>query len=172
MKKNKWTIENIKKSDIKIITILSLQTLLCLSLFFSGLFSNTDTILMLEALLLLVLIIPLSITKVKDLEDSFAIKRIKDDMEQLKKESEENISKSNNIPMNWEGQNNVLTDMFRQAKNRGYLTNSIPEIAYFLKENFSCFDKTKLSTIETQLKNSSSSANSIPKEEKRIKLEK
>ncbi len=172
MKKNKWTIENIKKSDIKIITILSLQTLLCLSLFFSGLFSNTDTILMLEALLLLVLIIPLLITKVKDLEDSFAIKRIKDDMEQLKKESEENISKSNNIPMNWEGQNNVLTDMFRQAKNRGYLTNSIPEIAYFLKENFSCFDKTKLSTIETQLKNSSSSANSIPKEEKRIKLEK
>lgn len=172
MEKNKWTIENIKKSDIKIIAILLLQTLLCLYLFFYGLFSNTDTILMLEALLLLALIIPLLITKVKDLEDSFTIKRIKDDMEQLKKESKENISKSNNIPMNWEGQNNVLTDMFRQAKNKGYLTNSIPDIALFLKENFSCFEKTKLSTIETQLKNNTSSANSIPKEEKRIRLEK
>ena len=73
--------------------------------------------------------------------------------------------------MNWEGQNNVLTDMFRQAKNRGYLTNSIPEIASFLKDNFSCFEKTKLSTIETQLKNNNSSANAIPKDEKRIKLE-
>jgi hypothetical protein len=79
--------------------------------------------------------------------------------------------KKDNIIMNWEGQNNVLTDMFRQAKNRGYLTNSIPEIASFLKDNFSCFEKTKLSTIETQLKNNNSSANAIPKDEKRIKLE-
>lgn len=68
-------------------------------------------------------------------------------------------------------QNNVLTDMFRQAKNKGYLTNSIPDIAIFLKENFSCFANTKLSTIETQLKNNSSSANAFPKEEKRIKID-
>lgn len=79
--------------------------------------------------------------------------------------------KEEKIILNWEGQNNVLTDIFRQAKNRGYLVNSIPDIAIFLKENFSCFAKTKLSTIETQLKNNNSSANAIPKEEKRIKIE-
>lgn len=76
----------------------------------------------------------------------------------------------NNL-MNWKGQNNVLTDMFREAKNKGYLTNSIPDVALFLKTNFSCFNKTKLSTIEGLLKNNTSSANSIPKEEKRIKIE-
>lgn len=84
---------------------------------------------------------------------------------------EEDVVKGNRVMMNWEGQNNVLTDMFRQAKNRGYLTNSIPDIAMFLKENFTCFVNTKLSTIETQLKNNNSSANTFPKEEKRIKLE-
>ncbi|MFQ7265780.1 MAG: hypothetical protein ACLRPS_02680 [Paraprevotella clara] len=80
------------------------------------------------------------------------------------------LIKRNGVIMNWKGQNNVLTDMFRQAKNKGYLINSIPDIALFLKENFSCFANTKLSTIETQLKNNSSSANAFPKEEKRIKI--
>lgn len=79
--------------------------------------------------------------------------------------------KEEKIILNWEGQNNVLTDMFRQARNRGYLTNSIPEVAMFLKDNFSCFANTKLSTIEGQLKNNSSSANAFPKEEKRIKID-
>ena len=77
--------------------------------------------------------------------------------------AEELINK-NEVIMNWKGQNNVLTDMFRQAKNKGYLTNSLPDIAIFLKENFSCFANTKLSTIETQLKNNNSSANDYPKE--------
>lgn len=84
--------------------------------------------------------------------------------------AEELINK-NEVIMNWKGQNNVLTDMFRQAKNKGYLTNSLPDIAIFLKENFSCFANTKLSTIETQLKNNNSSANAFPKEEKRIKID-
>lgn len=84
---------------------------------------------------------------------------------------EKDVVKGNRAMMNWEGQNNVLTDMFRQAKNRGYLTNSIPDIAMFLKENFTCFANTKLSTIETQLKNNNSSANTFPKEEKRIKID-
>ncbi len=83
----------------------------------------------------------------------------------------EELIKKNGVTMNWEGQNNVLTDMFRQAKNKGYLTNSLPDIAIFLKENFSCFANTKLSTIETQLKNNNSSANAFPKEEKRIKID-
>ncbi len=86
------------------------------------------------------------------------------------KDEAEDMIKGNKVVMNWEGQNNVLTDMFRQAKNKGYLTNSLPDIAIFLKENFSCFANTKLSTIETQLKNNSSSANAFPKEEKRIKI--
>lgn len=85
--------------------------------------------------------------------------------------TEKDVVKGNRVMMNWEGQNNVLTDMFRQAKNRGYLTNSIPDIAMFLKENFTCFANTKLSTIETQLKNNNSSANPFPKEEKRIKMD-
>lgn len=88
-------------------------------------------------------------------------------------ENEDEIKEStkrSGVAMHWGGQSNVLTDMFRQAKNKGYLTNSLPDIAIFLKENFSCFANTKLSTIETQLKNNSSSANAFPKEEKRIKI--
>lgn len=94
------------------------------------------------------------------------------DKDHIAKEDEaKELIKKNGVTMNWEGQNNVLTDMFRQAKNKGYLTNSLPDIAIFLKENFSCFANTKLSTIETQLKNNSSSANAFPKEEKRIKID-
>lgn len=73
--------------------------------------------------------------------------------------------------LHWTGQNNVLTDIFRQSKNKGYITNSLPEIAQFLKNGFDCFANTKLSTIEGMLKNNSSSANAIPKEEKRIQVE-
>jgi len=87
-----------------------------------------------------------------------------------KDNTKKDVVKGNRVMMNWEGQSNVLTDMFRQAKNRGYLLNSIPDIAIFLKENFTCFANTKLSTIETQLKNNTSSANAFPKEEKRIKV--
>lgn len=94
------------------------------------------------------------------------------DKDYIAKEDEaKELIKKNIVTMNWEGQNNVLTDMFRQAKNRGYLTNSLPDIAIFLKENFSCFANTKLSTIEGQLKNNSSSANAFPKEEKRIRID-
>lgn len=73
--------------------------------------------------------------------------------------------------LHWVGQKNVLTDMFREAKNRGYITNSLPEITQFLKEGFDCFTNTKLSTIEGMLKNNNSSANAVPKEEKRIQVE-
>lgn len=89
----------------------------------------------------------------------------------FEKNSECAHKKEEKIILNWEGQNNVLTDMFRQAKNRGYLTNSNPDIAMFLKENFTCFANTKLSTIEGQLRNNSSSANAFPREEKRIKID-
>ncbi|WP_418569846.1 hypothetical protein [Parabacteroides johnsonii] len=73
--------------------------------------------------------------------------------------------------LHWTGQNNVLADMFRQAKNKGYITNSLSEIAQFLKNGFDCYANTKLSTIEGTLKNNNSSANAVPKEEKRIQVE-
>lgn len=73
--------------------------------------------------------------------------------------------------LHWCGQKNVLTDIFRQAKNKNYITNSLPEIAQFLKSGFDCFANTKLSTIEGMLKNNNSSANAVPKEEKRIQVE-
>lgn len=88
------------------------------------------------------------------------------------KEKNENDDQCINMPtLHWCGQKNVLTDIFRQAKNKNYITNSLPEIAQFLKRGFDCFVNTKLSTIETMLKNNSSSANAIPKEEKRIQVE-
>ena len=73
--------------------------------------------------------------------------------------------------LNWKGQKNVLTDVFREMKNRGYLSNPIPEVARFLKANFGCFEDVKQSTIEGMLKNNNSSSNAIPKEEKRIKID-
>ena len=76
-----------------------------------------------------------------------------------------------NLLLHWCGQKNVLTDMLRQAKNKDYITNSLPEIAQFLKNGFDCFANTKLSTIEGMLKNNSSSANERPMEGKRIQIE-
>ena len=55
-------------------------------------------------------------------------------------------------------------------KNKGYLTNSIPDVALFLKTNFDCFRNVKQSTIEGMLKNNDSAPNAIPKEEKRPKF--
>lgn len=88
------------------------------------------------------------------------------------KEKNENEDQCLNMPtLHWGGQKNVLADIFRQSKNKGYITNSLPEIAQFLKSGFDCFANTQLSTIEGMLKNNSSSANAIPKEEKRIQVE-
>ena len=75
------------------------------------------------------------------------------------------------IKLNWTGQKNVLTDAFRQMKNKGYLTNSIPDVANFLKSNFDCFENTKQSTIRGMLKNNDTAPNAIPKEEKRINID-
>ena len=85
------------------------------------------------------------------------------------KQSEKDLPKIS--VLNWIGQKNVLTDAFRQMKNKGYLTNSIPETANFLKTNFDCFKNTKQSTIEGMLKNNDSAPNAVPKEEKRIKID-
>lgn len=169
MEKKKRTIEEIKK-DAKIYDIVTwLMFFLAVFYILILCYFETELKLIVRVLPLPLLIIPMLGNRQKNVDDVIAMKELRKDLEQHKKVDEENVS--NSIIMNWEGQNNVLTDMFRQAKNRGYLTNSIPDIASFLKENFSCFEKTKLSTIETQLKNNTSSANAIPKEEKRIKLD-
>jgi len=80
------------------------------------------------------------------------------------------------IIIQWNEQSNVLTDIFRQLKqltNKNHepiVGNSNEEIALFLKENFSCFENTKLSTIQTMLKNTEGNANT-PKTSRRIVLE-
>lgn len=81
------------------------------------------------------------------------------------------------VIIQWNEQKNVLTDLFRQLKtitnknNEPIVTNSIPEIAIFLKENFSCYQNTKLDTIQTKLKNSKFEEHT-PKAGRRIILEK
>ena len=67
---------------------------------------------------------------------------------------------TNNLKLNWNGNKNVLIDIFYQLKrikgkdNNFLITNSNEEISQFLKENFDCFANTKLSTIMGQLKSS------------------
>lgn len=169
MEKKKRTIEEIRK-DAKIIDIVTWSTfILSVIYIFILCHFETDLKLIVRTLPLPLLIIPMLGNRTKSINDIIAMKELRRDLNQHKKVDEEKIS--NSVIMNWEGQNNVLTDMFRQAKNRGYLTNSIPDVALFLKENFSCFENTKQSTIEAQLKNNTSSANSVPKEEKRIKMD-
>ncbi len=70
-------------------------------------------------------------------------------------------SPQNRITIQWNGQKNVLADIFRQLKGinnkegkdgEPLISNSYEEIAVFLKENFSCYIDTELSTILTTLK--------------------
>ena len=75
------------------------------------------------------------------------------------------------IKLNWTGQKNVLTDVFREMKNKGYLTNSNAEVAKFLRLNFDCFADIQQSTIERMLKNNYSDPNNTPREEKRITIQ-
>ena len=80
------------------------------------------------------------------------------------------------VIIQWNEQHNVLTDIFRQLKQipnkekEPAIGNSIPEVALFLKENFSCFSETKLSTIEGMLKNNEAN-NNTPKITRRIIIE-
>lgn len=59
--------------------------------------------------------------------------------------------------LKWNLNSNLLIDLFYQLKrintggNKSLIPNSNADIALFLKNNFSVFDKTKISTIELQL---------------------
>ena len=75
--------------------------------------------------------------------------------------------------LSWNGQNNILIDIFYQlkrinnSKKEPLLPNSNEDIALFLKNNFECFNDTKLSTISGVLKKSERPL----KSEKRILIE-
>jgi hypothetical protein len=73
------------------------------------------------------------------------------------------------IKINWQGQSNSLTYLFRQLKNtvnenkEPLISNSYDEIAIFLKNNFLNFEKVKLSTVLGQLKKPQKPAKAVRK---------
>jgi hypothetical protein len=74
----------------------------------------------------------------------------------------------------WNGNKNVLADIFKQLKRltdkktgEPLIANSYEDLAVFLKSNFDVFSETELSTIQTTLKQNSS----IPKTTNRIIIE-
>ena len=71
----------------------------------------------------------------------------------------EKIVSSTRTKIVWKGQSSSLTYLFRQLKNitnqekQPLIANSYEEIADFLKNNFSVYEKVKYATILGQLKN-------------------
>ncbi len=65
---------------------------------------------------------------------------------------------SHRVKLNWQGQSNTLTFLFRQLKvnvnpkGESLVSNSYDEVAQFLKDNFEGYENVKLSTIVGQLK--------------------
>jgi hypothetical protein len=78
------------------------------------------------------------------------------------------------IKINWNGNNNVLSDIFIQLKlmsnqkGESLITNSDNDLAVFLKSNFTCFENTSLATIEKTLSNSKQGKR--PHKDKRIDI--
>jgi hypothetical protein len=72
-------------------------------------------------------------------------------------DSKQNKALSTPIKINWQGQSNSLIYLFRQLKlnfnkdNEPLVSNSYDDLAIFLKENFSCFNDVKITTIVRQL---------------------
>jgi len=80
--------------------------------------------------------------------------------------------------LTWNANHNVLYDLFRQLKNisgkdktNPLIPNSAEEVALFLKQSFTNFEKTKLSTITTQLKHNKDNPNERPMQGKRIEID-
>jgi len=63
------------------------------------------------------------------------------------------------VKLNWKGQSNSLTYLFRQLKTatnkkgEPLLSNSYEDIARFIQDNFEGYEEVKISTIAGQLKN-------------------
>ena len=77
--------------------------------------------------------------------------------------------------MLFRSQNNVLIDLFKQLKTiyvdgKPLISNSNLEIATFLKESFTCFEKTKITTIEGVINRNPGMPNGRPRQDKRIEL--
>jgi len=79
--------------------------------------------------------------------------------------------------LDWNGQQNVLYDLFRQLRNivgknkqNPLLTNSIEEIALFLKQSFNNLENVSLSTIASELRNNNAKPNERPSSNKRIEI--
>ncbi|HRN95182.1 MAG TPA: hypothetical protein PL084_10710 [Chitinophagales bacterium] len=71
------------------------------------------------------------------------------------------------VKIKWSGNNNQLYDVLRQLKeDKKLILNSYTDLAVFIKTNFEGFEKTALSTIETEL-----SRGKRPTKAKRIKLD-
>ncbi len=85
-------------------------------------------------------------------------------IEKLKPKRKESRAKvvtaAPNLKLNWQGQSNSLTYLFRQlktqtnSKGEPLISNSYEEIAEFLKNNFNCYESVKIATIGGQLKKS------------------
>ena len=81
-------------------------------------------------------------------------------LELIKLDKDSQYTNNSSIKLDWNGQRNVLIDIFYQYKRthtkdkKPILSNSNEEIAYFLKNAFTCFENTKVDTIKTQLNKS------------------
>jgi hypothetical protein len=78
----------------------------------------------------------------------------------IKLDKDSQYTNNTSVKLDWNGQRNVLIDIFYQYKRtytkdkKPVLSNSNEEIAYFLKNAFTCFENTKVDTIKTQLNKS------------------
>lgn len=115
------------------------------------------------------------LTDLEDIEETLNSSSRNMDIEDAENKNFYNYN--DRVIIQWNEQKNVLTDIFQQLKQirdkRGehVIGNSVTEIALFLKQNFSCFNDSKLSTIEGMLKNRKQNPN-IPKTDRRIIIEK
>ena len=81
-------------------------------------------------------------------------------LELIKLDKDSQYTNNSSVKLNWNGQKNVLIDIFYQYKRantkekKPILSNTNEEIAYFLKNAFTCFENTKIDTIKTQLNKS------------------
>jgi hypothetical protein len=104
-----------------------------------------------------------------------------DKLEEFESKKTEHVS--NPLPISiehspkllWNGNNNVLIDIFYQlmtmtnSKGQEYIPNGPQEVADFLQANFACFNDTKVSTIYGSLK--PSKENQRPTQKNKIYIE-
>lgn len=106
---------------------------------------------------------------------AFTLQYLQDRKDELDYKGETFVASaySKSVKLKWNGQKNALTDMFRQlknivnSKNEPLISASYEDIALFIKEGFTDFENTELSTILGQLKR----AEQIKKTDKRVIIE-